>query len=141
MPNDTNQPARDYSGMTTNERLFAAGLLDEFDHAIERQYRDSMVRLLKEVDLSQQAEAISKTILADRTLYGRAIGWSFNDANAFLARVTSRLSSAIMTANEQRKRNHSVFCELVGFNETKVYVSMPPRRRHIVRDRCTCQPS
>jgi hypothetical protein len=54
-----------YSGMTVNERLFAAGLLDEFDTAVNHKNRDKVVALLQQVELSyEQAELITKTIFS-----------------------------------------------------------------------------
>jgi hypothetical protein len=35
-----------YSGMTINERLYAASLLDAFDDAMSRRDRDEMIRIL-----------------------------------------------------------------------------------------------
>jgi hypothetical protein len=41
-----------YEGMTVNERLFAAGLMDAFDRAAERNDSLELKRILKEVALS-----------------------------------------------------------------------------------------
>ena len=60
----------DYSGMTVNERLYAAGLLDAWDAAAKSRDRNRMVELLNEVDLSNQAEWISDKILANPKFYG-----------------------------------------------------------------------
>ncbi|RJG57779.1 hypothetical protein D0Z70_00705 [Sphingobium terrigena] len=40
-----------YSGMTLNERLFAAGILDEFDAAIDEKSRERVVELLGAVEV------------------------------------------------------------------------------------------
>lgn len=40
-----------YSGMTLNERLCAAGILDEFDAAIDEQNRERVVELLDSVEV------------------------------------------------------------------------------------------
>ena len=62
----------DYSGMTTNERLFVSGLLDKFDDAVLGRDRVKMIALLTQVDFnSEDASAMSDRILADPTLYGR----------------------------------------------------------------------
>jgi len=42
-----------YSGMTVNERLFHAGLLDDFDKSIEEQDKTKLVLILEKVFLSQ----------------------------------------------------------------------------------------
>jgi len=60
-----------YGGMTVNERLFAAGLLDAFDTAAKRRARDEMIRILARVELDgPDGAAIVDTILADPTKYG-----------------------------------------------------------------------
>jgi hypothetical protein len=58
--------------MTVNERLFAAGLLDQFDAAIRASDKALMVTLLSRVGLEDQAEHIAETTLAHPTRYGRA---------------------------------------------------------------------
>ena len=55
----------DYSGMTTNERLFVAGLLTEWDAAVKARNRALMIELLSQVDLSEQAAAIADRVLAN----------------------------------------------------------------------------
>lgn len=40
-----------YSGMTLNERLFAAGVLDEFDAAIDEKNRERVVELLGTIEV------------------------------------------------------------------------------------------
>ena len=53
----------DYSGMTTNERLFTAGLLEEFDVAVSKRDRHTLITLLRRVDMLH-AEAIADRILS-----------------------------------------------------------------------------
>jgi len=60
----------DYSGMTVNERLYAAGLLEAWDAAAKSRDRNRMIELLNEIDLSNQAESISDKILANPKFYG-----------------------------------------------------------------------
>lgn len=43
-----------YSGMTVNERLCVSGLIDEFDKAIEEKNREEAIRVLKEVELTDE---------------------------------------------------------------------------------------
>jgi len=59
-----------YSGMTVNERLFEAGALEESDRAATARNRGRMIELLAQVELSDQAEHIADTILADPRRYG-----------------------------------------------------------------------
>ena len=56
-----------FDGMTTNERLFEAGLLDAWDDAVSRRARTEMIALLGQVDLVEQAAWI-----ADRALDSHA---------------------------------------------------------------------
>jgi hypothetical protein len=57
--------------MTTNERLFAAGLLPVFDAAARARDREGMIKLLQQVALTQsEAEGIADTILEDPGRYG-----------------------------------------------------------------------
>jgi hypothetical protein len=60
-----------YSAMTVNERLAAAGLLDEFDAAIRDGNRSGMIELLGRVELSNEALQIVDKIMAHPTRYGR----------------------------------------------------------------------
>jgi hypothetical protein len=59
----------DYSAMTVNERLFVAGLLDEFERAARRGDRDSMMHMLRRVDVDSP-ELTVDPILADPKRYG-----------------------------------------------------------------------
>lgn len=44
----------DYSAMTVNERLYAAGLLDEFDRAVQAADVETLERVLRRVQLSDE---------------------------------------------------------------------------------------
>jgi len=44
-----------YLGMTVNERLYASGLFDEYDKAIEERRLEDVIRILKEVDLNEES--------------------------------------------------------------------------------------
>lgn len=59
-----------YSGMTVNERLYDAGLLDRFNAAARDRNRDAMIALLASVGLEDDAPRITDTILANPTKYG-----------------------------------------------------------------------
>ena len=54
----------DFAGMTTNERLFVAGLLQTWDEAATRRDREGMIRLLQRVEVSN-ADAAN---IVDQTL-------------------------------------------------------------------------
>lgn len=43
-----------YAGMTVNERLYDSGLIDQFDKAVEEKDRDEAIRILKEVELTDE---------------------------------------------------------------------------------------
>jgi hypothetical protein len=59
-----------YAGMTVNERLFAAGILNDWDAAATSRNRERMIELLGRVELADQAEQIVNTVLANPGLYG-----------------------------------------------------------------------
>jgi hypothetical protein len=60
-----------FGGMTVNERLFTAGLLEAFDDAARRRDRERLVDLLVQVELSRtDAESSVATLLADPAKYG-----------------------------------------------------------------------
>lgn len=60
-----------YSGMTVNERLYEAGLLDDFYRAANRKDKNEMVTLLMSVELERpQAEETTDTILKNPAFYG-----------------------------------------------------------------------
>ena len=61
----------DYAGMTTNERLFVAGTLERFDDAVKKADRETMVKLLVNVQISgEEARQITETILSDPKRFG-----------------------------------------------------------------------
>ena len=41
-----------YVGMTVNERLYVSGLLDEFEKAVSEKDTETVIRILKEVELT-----------------------------------------------------------------------------------------
>jgi len=41
-----------YAGMTVNERLYVAGLLDEFEEAVNDKNTEKAIRILKKVELT-----------------------------------------------------------------------------------------
>jgi molecular chaperone GrpE (heat shock protein) len=43
-----------YAGMTVNERLWASGLMDEFERAVREKNTDAAVRILTEVELTEE---------------------------------------------------------------------------------------
>lgn len=54
----------DYSAMTVNERLFAAGLLDEFDRAVRAGDVAALEGILRRVQLSDEnVAAVIKQVL------------------------------------------------------------------------------
>jgi hypothetical protein len=58
-------PGNPYVGMTTNERLFNAGLLDLWDMAKRARNREEMIRLLVQVGATEwHAARIADTVLA-----------------------------------------------------------------------------
>ena len=59
-----------YAGMTTNERLYTAGLLETFDAAFRRRDRKEMIRLLGLVELSGQSATITDAMLENPARYG-----------------------------------------------------------------------
>ena len=64
-------PPSDYRGMTVNERLVVAGLIDQFDSAARRRDRDAMIALLDEVGLSASTCAQTvELILGNPSHYG-----------------------------------------------------------------------
>lgn len=60
----------DFSGMTVDERLFAAGLLDRWDAAVCARDRNEMMGVLKQVDMSDEAATTTDAVLADPRRYG-----------------------------------------------------------------------
>jgi molecular chaperone GrpE (heat shock protein) len=43
-----------YAGMTVNQRLWASGLMDEFERAIIEKNTDEAIRILTEVELTEE---------------------------------------------------------------------------------------
>jgi len=57
--------------MTVNERLYHAGLLDQFDKAALKKDRNEMIDLLMTVELvKSQAEETANAILENPAFYG-----------------------------------------------------------------------
>jgi len=60
-----------YGGMTINERLFAAKLINDFDSAVIQKNKDKIILILKSVELSaDDAEQCCNSILSNPTKYG-----------------------------------------------------------------------
>jgi hypothetical protein len=57
------------SGMTVNERLFHVGTIDQWDAAIRRKDRPTMIRLLAEVEVASPEKTVD-VILAHPERYG-----------------------------------------------------------------------
>lgn len=55
--------------MTVNERLFQAGIMDEWAAAARRRDRDMMIRLLEQVKVSEPHFTVD-TVLAHPEAYG-----------------------------------------------------------------------
>lgn len=63
--------ASNFGGMTVNERLFVAGLLGEWDAAIDIADRSSAIEILTRVDLSEDGAAWTvDAVLANPAKYG-----------------------------------------------------------------------
>lgn len=59
-----------YSGMTTKERLYAAGMIDDFNVAREAHDVDAMVAILQQIDLAYpESLAIAEAIAKDPAKY------------------------------------------------------------------------
>lgn len=63
-------PQIDFAGMTTNERLYVAGLMPEWDAAAVSRDRKRMVEILGKVGLASQAYQIADALLANPKRYG-----------------------------------------------------------------------
>ena len=60
-----------YGGMTVNERLFTAGLIDEWDKAVLKRDRAGMIEVLMATELtSKQAAETADATLANPEKYG-----------------------------------------------------------------------
>jgi hypothetical protein len=58
---------KNYSGITVNERLYDAGLLDDFFKAANKKDRNKMIALLMLIELERsQAEETTDTILKNK---------------------------------------------------------------------------
>jgi hypothetical protein len=62
-------PTDKFLGMTVNERLFAAGLLEDFDEAARRRDRRKMIVILTQVAIDTP-ERTADTILQNPETYG-----------------------------------------------------------------------
>ena len=51
--------------MTVNERLYEAGIMEEWDRATASRNGDRMIELLGKVELSDQAEHIADSVLTN----------------------------------------------------------------------------
>ena len=61
----------EFAGMTVNERLFHAGLMEQFDAAIEAKKRDAAISILQETELPIEAATETVTaILNNPGMYG-----------------------------------------------------------------------
>ncbi len=71
MPQEPSEEHK-YDGMTVNERLFTANLLDAFDEAIRLANRERMIELLVKVEFSREAATrTTNSILSHPTRFGR----------------------------------------------------------------------
>jgi hypothetical protein len=59
-----------FAGMTTNERVYMAGLADTFDQPARARNRARMIEVLGMVELGDQADQIADTILSEPERYG-----------------------------------------------------------------------
>jgi hypothetical protein len=60
-----------FAGMTVNERLFVAGILDQFDDAARRRDRQAMLAYLHRVAMNDRAATeTTDAILANPSYYG-----------------------------------------------------------------------
>lgn len=59
----------DYSGMTVNERLYVAGLLEKFDAAARSRNRNEMLNILRKVDVESPKQT-ADAILENPKMYG-----------------------------------------------------------------------
>lgn len=68
---DVGQRHPNFGGMTVNERLAAAGLLRDFDTAIDEGVRQRAIDFLQQVEMSDDAAAMTvDTILRSPATYG-----------------------------------------------------------------------
>jgi len=52
-----------YSGMTVNERLFHAGLMDQFDTAIHAKNKEEAISILQQTELPIEAATETVTVI------------------------------------------------------------------------------
>ena len=65
------KPRKQFAGMTVNERLFEAGLLETFNQTARERNREAMLSILLKVELTtEQAAETTDTILANPVHYG-----------------------------------------------------------------------
>ncbi|MGA9462578.1 MAG: Imm27 family immunity protein [Terracidiphilus sp.] len=69
-PTSPSQPEIDFAGMTTNERLYVAGLTQEWDAAAQSLDREKMVEVLFRIGLGNQANHIAGQVIANPRRYG-----------------------------------------------------------------------
>src|SRR5262245_18711820 len=90
MVQTTQPPKLEYSDMTTNERLYAAGLLDEFDKAVRSGDRDAMIEILTAVELREQAVTIADARIVSpnalRPLFERGVRTITHDGGTMAER-------------------------------------------------------
>lgn len=68
---DVSEQRPDFGGMTVNERLFTAGLVGQFDAAIDAGDRDRAIDLLTRVAMSESSAATTvDAVLANPSKYG-----------------------------------------------------------------------
>ena len=68
---DTGSDRVRFGGMTVNERLFVAGILDQFDDAARRRDRPAMLAYLRRVAMTDsQAVETADAILANPSFHG-----------------------------------------------------------------------
>ncbi|MBV8564156.1 MAG: hypothetical protein JO366_17560 [Methylobacteriaceae bacterium] len=58
-----------FAGMTLNERLVMAGVMDQWDAAARARDRESMLKVLKQVEIAEPAPIVD-AVLADPRKYG-----------------------------------------------------------------------
>ena len=70
MPDPTTASSERYAGMTLNERLYTAGLLERFNEAVQQSDLGAMAELLGQVGIDASgAQSTINTILANPARY------------------------------------------------------------------------
>jgi hypothetical protein len=64
------QPESSFAGLTVNERLVVAGLVEQWDAAIAGRRADAAIDLLRRVGLDGQGATIVDAVLANPSKYG-----------------------------------------------------------------------